>query len=121
MRVLLVDDDPSVLRFLEDVLQARGHEVVSVQPLGMDDAARCADVAASFCPELLIVDLQMPIDPAGVAAAVRRAQVEARVILCTGMATSHEDRDRIGVDGLLAKPFTTADLERAIAAAGAAG
>lgn len=120
MRVLLVDDDPSVLRFLEDLLQARGHEVLGILPRAGDEP-RCRVLAAEFRPDVLIVDKQMPVDPALVAAVVREVSCAARVILCTGSSTSDEERRRIGVDDVLAKPFAPSDLDRALArAAGAA-
>lgn len=116
--MLLVDDDPFVLRFLENLLQARGCEVVSFQPAAGDEA-RCAAAAAAFRPDLLLVDKQMPIDPAGVVEAVRRSSARARVIMCTGTVVSPEDKERIGVDDVLAKPFTPSDLDRALDRGGA--
>lgn len=117
MRVLLVDDDPSVLRFLEDLLQARGHVVLSVQPQD-GDGVHAAAAAAALRPDLLIVDKQMPIDPAGVTAAAREAAPDVRVILCTGSLTSPEEQARIGADLVLMKPFTPAELDRLLARSG---
>lgn len=117
MRVLLVDDDPSVLRFLEDLLRSRGHVVVNVQPQA-GDHVHAAAAAAALRPDLLIVDKQMPIDPAGVVAAAREASPGVRVVLCTGSATSAEDEARIGADLVLRKPFTPTELDRALARLG---
>ncbi len=111
MRVLLVDDDPTVLRFLEELLQARGHHVLGIQALAGEDGA-CLAAAASFRPHLLVVDRQMPLDPARVVAAVREAAPGARVILCTGTAPSLEEQRELGADDLLTKPFTPSDLDR---------
>lgn len=119
MRVLLVDDDPAVLRFIGDLLQARGHEVLGIQPRAGDEA-RCQAAAAEFRPDVLIVDKQMPVDPAVVTAAVRETSTGVRVILCTGSVTSDEERRQLGVDDILAKPFGPSDLDQALARPGAA-
>lgn len=118
MRVLLVDDDAAVLRFLEDVLRSRGHEVVSVLPATVACVDRCVAAAESLIPDLLIVDLRMPIDPARVSGAVRAVSPRAVVVLCTGSLASPEEQARIGVDALLRKPFASSDLDRVLRTTG---
>ncbi|MCW8142053.1 MAG: hypothetical protein KIT58_24365, partial [Planctomycetota bacterium] len=68
-----MDDDPIVLRFLVDVLDAAGHEAVAVQAVDGDDVARCAGALAAGPLDALVVDLRMPLDTAQVVAMVRAA------------------------------------------------
>ncbi|MBX3467980.1 MAG: response regulator [Planctomycetes bacterium] len=116
-----MDDDPIVLRFLIDVLDAAGHEVVAVQAVDGADLARCADALAAGPLDALVVDLRMPLDTAHVVAMVRAAAPAATVVLCTGTEVLPEDLERIAPDALLMKPFAAEALLRMIAAPPAGG
>ncbi|MCO5170574.1 MAG: hypothetical protein M9894_29935 [Planctomycetes bacterium] len=110
-----------MLRFLADVLGARGHEVLAVQAVGAGDLGRCAEVVAAGPVDALFVDLRMPLDPAEVVATVRGRAPAAIVILCTGSEVRPEDHTRIQPDAVLKKPFTSGELARALEAARRAG
>jgi CheY-like chemotaxis protein len=55
VRILVVDDQPEVLAVLTEVIRREGHEVRSV-----GTAEEAIDVARTFRPQLLFLDLVMP-------------------------------------------------------------
>ena len=54
-KLLVVDDEASMVETLADCLSARGHDVVACV-----DSARAEELALSEKPDVLIVDFQMP-------------------------------------------------------------
>jgi len=54
-RILIVDDEPHVTRVLKLSLRPRGYEVESIC-----DPREAMDKLASFAPDVLITDIQMP-------------------------------------------------------------
>ena len=54
-KILVVDDEPDVRRFLTAVLQKRGHETLTAA-----DGVEAFEVAQRERPDLVILDLQMP-------------------------------------------------------------
>lgn len=54
-RILIVDDEPHVLRVLKLALRQRGYEVESV-----GDPREVMDKLRSYAPDVLITDIQMP-------------------------------------------------------------
>jgi signal transduction histidine kinase/ActR/RegA family two-component response regulator len=111
-RVLCADDDSRVLKSLEGMLRQLGHNVTTTES-GADAIQRVAD---EFF-DVLITDLGMPlVDGREVARCVKKLSPHTRVLLLTGWA----DRLKIegempeGVDQLLGKPITKAQLQQAI-------
>jgi DNA-binding response OmpR family regulator len=106
-RVLLVDDDSSVLR-----LAAR----FFTEPVWESHAADCAEQALASArevpPDLVIADLDMPrIDGVRLIETLRRSQPCLPAILMSGF---FDGRERIEVAGLalVSKPFSFRDLLR---------
>ena len=54
-KILVVDDEADVRRFLTAVLQKRGHETVTAE-----DGRKAYEIAERERPDLIILDLQMP-------------------------------------------------------------
>ena len=55
MKVLVVDDDPQIVRALRINLRARGHEVLTAE-----SGAQALRLAASDSPEAVVLDLGLP-------------------------------------------------------------
>ena len=55
LRVLIVDDDPALLRTMADVLRLNGFE-----PELARDGARAIEIATAHPPAVAIVDLRLP-------------------------------------------------------------
>jgi CheY-like chemotaxis protein len=115
--ILVVDDEPSVRRYIADVLRNRGHEVIVAG--GGREALR-AVYEQSNTPALLLSDIGMP-DMSGIELAARLSadRPGIRVVLMTGTPSSAESargRPEL-VSAVLLKPFTLDDLLAAVDAA----
>ena len=106
--VLVIDDDPSLLRALRVGLQAGGH-TVSTAANGEQGISQTALVS----PDIVILDLGLP-DLDGLAVAQRiRQWTEVPIIVLSASGT--EDRKVAALDGgaddYVTKPFGMAELE----------
>ena len=118
LRVLLVDDDPLLLRTLQDMLEADGHVVIAKNggQAGIDafGAAHAAGEAFS----LVLTDLGMPyIDGRKVASAVKQTSPGTPVVLLTGWGQRLVADGDIpeSVDHVLSKPPKLSELRQALA------
>ena len=85
LRILVVDDDPLLLKSLRDILEADGHDVTTANggQLGIDDFHAAVQRDAAF--GVVISDLGMPyVDGRKVASAVKILSPSTPVILLTG-------------------------------------
>ena len=107
MRLLAIEDDPQIQRFLTAALEAHGH---SLEVAGnASDGLRLATLRQ---PDVIIVDLGLP-DMSGLDVIARLREWFQRPILVLS-ARSHED-DKIaaldrGADDYLTKPFGIGEL-----------
>jgi two-component system, OmpR family, KDP operon response regulator KdpE len=106
-RVLVVDDEPQIVRALQINLRARGFEVHIA-----DTGASALKVAAQHPPELVILDLGLP-DMDGVAV-IRglRGWTEAPIVVLSGRSDSADKVEALdaGADDYLTKPFGIDEL-----------
>jgi CheY-like chemotaxis protein len=107
LRVLVVDDDPIIIKALEDALTGDGHAVQSAPggqaALNMFEKA----LAAPHPYDVVITDLGMPtIDGRRVAETVKRLSPRTPVVMLTGWGSRMlaEKEVPANVDRLLAKP-----------------
>jgi PAS domain S-box-containing protein len=118
LRILVVDDDPLLLKSLRDTLEGDGHTIVAAKG-GQDgiDLFRTA-VTDKQTFDAVITDLGMPyVDGRQVAAFVKEASPSTPVILLTGWGhrlMTEGDRPT-HVDILLSKPPKLRDLREALA------
>jgi PAS domain S-box-containing protein len=118
MRLLIVDDDPVVLKSLRDVLESDGHVVVAANEgaAGIEAFKKALETGEPF--DLVLSDLGMPyLDGRQVAAAVKAASPTTPVILLTGWGQRLADEGEIpaGVDLVLSKPPKLQDLRQGFA------
>lgn len=106
-KVLIVDDDTTLLKFLSQYLEEEGFEVIT--------AARGSDALRLFYdkrPQLVILDLMLPgMDGWEVCARIREL-ARVPVILLTAK-TDEADKlrgFRLGIDDYVTKPFSMAEL-----------
>lgn len=119
LRILVIDDDPLVLRSLQDTLQADGHSVVIADggQAGIDEFMEARRRGQDFA--VVITDLGMPrVDGRAVARAVGSESPRTPVILLTGWGQRLQAEREIPphVDRVLAKPPRLAELRAALAA-----
>lgn len=118
LRILLVDDDPLLLRSLADVLEADGHHVTMADggQEGIDTFIEATQRGEPF--SILITDLGMPyVDGRKVAAAARAASATTPILLLTGWGQRLIAEDELPphVNRVLAKPPKLRELRQALA------
>jgi signal transduction histidine kinase/ActR/RegA family two-component response regulator/HAMP domain-containing protein len=118
LRILLVDDDPVLIKSLEDILTADGHEVTMTHggQAGIDAFTSAHGSALPF--DMVITDLGMPhIDGRRVAAAVKGLSRTAFVVMLTGWGHRliAENDIPAHVDRVLSKPPRLSDLRATLA------
>ena len=117
LRVLVVDDDPIIIKALEDALGGDGHVVVSANggQAGIDTFASAHGTPNEFA--LVISDLGMPhIDGRRVAEAIKRLSPRTPVVMLTGWGNrmiAEKDTPAF-VDRVLSKPPRLEMLRTAI-------
>ena len=105
--VLVVDDEPSLRTLLTRLLQMEGYKVLEAE-----DGATALKVVANEQPDLVLLDVMMPVrNGLDVLGDLRRTS-DIPVILVSAMA---EEADRViglkmGADDYVTKPFSAAEL-----------
>ena len=117
-RILLVDDDPLLIKSLRDALEADGHAVIAAHggQEGIDIFQAAEDRREPFA--VVITDLGMPyVDGRKVASAVKKACASTPVILLTGWGQRlvAEGDTPPHVNRVLSKPAKLRELRAALA------
>jgi len=116
-RVLIADDDALIRMDLAEMLVEEGFEVVGEA----GDGERAASLALELRPDLVILDVKMPVKD-GIAAATEIAEQQIAPVI---ILTAYSERELIqraidaGAMTYLAKPFSNATLLPAIELAAA--
>ena len=109
-RLLVVDDEPNLLRAVEAVLRGEGFEITTVR------SGREALVAvAGSLPDLIVSDVRMPGMDGFQLARKLRASTHSALVPIVFLTAKDETEDRIegfgsGVDVYLTKPFEPDEL-----------
>jgi DNA-binding response OmpR family regulator len=106
-KLLIVDDDTTLLRFLTDYLEREGYAVQSA-----DRGQAALRLFYEARPDLVVLDVMMPGMDGWEVCARLRELAETPVILLTAK-TSESDKlrgFRLGVDDYITKPFSLAEL-----------
>jgi putative two-component system response regulator len=112
IKILVIDDDAVVRDVIGEMLVVAGYEVVA--------AATAAEALELFMEEgigLVVTDIVMP-DVSGLELleAMRLHRPSLPIVLVTGANTRDNLSEALtrGADGLVAKPFTTTELQEAV-------
>jgi two-component system KDP operon response regulator KdpE len=106
-RVLVVDDEPQILRFLRASLGASGFEVIEAET-----GAQALKRAAADAPEIVVLDLGLPdMDGKDVIKALREWS-EIPIIVLSARAREAEKIEALdlGADDYVNKPFGIGEL-----------
>lgn len=120
-RILIAEDEASVRSLVMRGLEMDGHRVAEAAD-GAEALEALKRAPGGF--DLLLADIKMPImDGIALALAAARDYPELKIVLMTGYADQRERASGLEglVHGVIAKPFTLADIRFAIAAALAGG
>ena len=112
-KVLIIDDDPALLRLMSMAFEAAGFATVAA-----DNGRKGIRLAHDERPDLVVTDIVMPdVEGIGAIRAIKHGRRPPKVIAISGAG-----RDRgadylawarhLGADDVLAKPFRMSDLLR---------
>ncbi|WP_422659691.1 response regulator transcription factor [Paenibacillus sp. EC2-1] len=108
IKVLIIDDEPNILQFLELGLRSEGFIVES-----STDSISAIQLAERFNPHVIVLDIMMPgIDGFEVCRQLKEKKHEAAIIMLTA---KDEVDDRVrglttGADDYMIKPFSFEEL-----------
>lgn len=115
IRVLVIDDDSSLSSAILDALSVRGVFASALRPTASMTPAKMAGAAAGMSPDVILLDIVMPVDTARLVAALRAHPKLSRAVIlgCSGHAAL-ADKISSYLDGFLHKPFDTTELLQAV-------
>jgi DNA-binding response OmpR family regulator len=106
--ILIIEDDPAMLRGLKDNFEFEGLGVVTA-----DDGERGLEAALDLKPDLIILDVMLPkINGYEVCRLLRKHGLEAPIIMLTakGQETDIVLGLNLGADDYVTKPFSIKEL-----------
>jgi DNA-binding response OmpR family regulator len=112
-KILLVDDDPTLIQFVAEFLTNDGMQVFCA-----NNGQEALRLAYKEHPELVVLDVMMPGMDGWEVTARMREMADIPIILITGK-TAEADKLRgfkLGVDDYVTKPFSFAELSARIRA-----
>lgn len=107
-RILIVEDEPALVRGLKDTFAAKGFHVLTAQ-----DGEAGLELALSSAPDLILLDIMLPrINGYEVCRALREHGMEMPIIMLTAKG---QEEDiilglNIGADDYVTKPFKIGEL-----------
>lgn len=107
-RILIVEDEPALMRGLKDSFAAKGYEV-----LAATDGAKGMDLALSACPDLILLDIMLPrMNGFEICRAIRERNSEMPILMVTAKG---QEEDvilglNLGADDYIVKPFRLGEL-----------
>jgi CheY-like chemotaxis protein len=109
-RVLVVDDDRLVRKFMTESLRSMGHDVTDAA-----EGTAALEILDRHPFDLLLVDYAMPgMNGAAVARAAREKQPGLRILVVSGYSDSAALEAAIGSAAQLRKPFDLSELRAAV-------
>lgn len=105
-KILVVDDEPAILRFVVKILEARDHNVISAE-----DGVAALEMAQKEIPDVMVLDVNLPrMTGFDVCRKLKSddATKKIGIILITAAYTSVEDAgegEDCGADEYVIKPF----------------
>ena len=110
-KVLIIDDDPALLRLMSMAFQAAGFATVAA-----DNGRNGIRMASALRPDLVVTDIVMPdIEGIGAIRAIKQGARPPKVIAISGAGRGRGAdylswARHLGADEVLAKPFRMSEL-----------
>jgi CheY-like chemotaxis protein len=115
MRILVVEDQDSIRRMIEALVQARGYQVTAVS-----SGVKAIDVALTDPPDMVLLDLNLPGQYDGFDVCTRlRADPQTRAVPVVIISAMDDDESRArateaGATAYYTKPFSPIALLKEI-------
>ena len=108
MTVLVVEDDPNVLAFIDRTLTQSGHTVLAAED---PDHARFVLAEHGGKPDVLLCDIVLPgANGLDFARTFKKDHPEVKIVFMTGLVHQSPKVLRSGLGPVLHKPFTSEEL-----------
>ncbi|MBO8163705.1 MAG: response regulator transcription factor [Brevibacillus sp.] len=107
-KILVVDDEPSIVKLLQFNLEKSGFEVITAS-----DGKQALDMAYQEKPDFIVLDLMLPkMDGMDVCKALRQDRINTPILMLTA---KDDELDKIlglelGADDYLTKPFSPREV-----------
>jgi len=106
--ILIIEDDPTILRVVQDNCAARGHRVLTARK-----GEAGLDAALNGRPDLILLDLMLPeMNGYEICRAIRAEKLDMPILMLTAKG-QEEDIVRgleVGADDYITKPFSIREL-----------
>jgi DNA-binding response OmpR family regulator len=107
-RILVVEDDPALLRGLADVLVYNGYEVK-----GIEDGGRGLDAGLNMPFDLIVLDVMLPtLDGFSICKEIREKKPDQGIIIITAKGSEDDivTGFNSGADDYISKPFSLREV-----------
>lgn len=109
-KILVVDDEPQIVRLLSQRLKACGYETFAA-----NDSYQCIKMANEVRPDLILLDIKMPAGGGIHAFNTLKSSVYTSTIPVIFITAYPSDEIKkqvkeLGADGFFAKPFNSIEL-----------
>ena len=111
-RILIVDDEPAWRDLCRDRLAELGHVVLAVNA-----GRKVLELVVVERPDLMVLDLRMPMSGRSILRAARRRRPDLPVIIHTAYGGYEDDPDLAFAEGFVVKSPDLKDLVSAVNAA----
>jgi CheY-like chemotaxis protein len=104
--ILVVDDDPSLLSIVADLLEVEGHRVERAK-----NGKQALEAIERIDPMLVLLDMRMPVvDGRDFVGELKTRGITLPIIVMTGAAEARAWAEEIGAAAVLPKPFDVNSL-----------
>lgn len=113
-RILLIDDETSMIKIIKQIIERSGYEVVAI---ASSLEALALFKADPFQFDLVVTDMAMPDMPGDwLAQEIFRIRPDTPIILCTGHSDRMDEQraKELGIKAFIMKPLTQKDLAKII-------
>lgn len=113
-RILVVDDEPHIVKLVSFALERNGHEILQA-----GDGAQGVEIASEEVPDLILMDVMMPVMTGYDALDRLKADAVTRgipVVMLSAKSQEYEQEEglRRGALQYICKPFTPRDLAETV-------
>lgn len=111
--ILVIDDDPSILMTVAEVLEDEGYAVRTAS-----NGAEGLAAVQEALPRLVLLDMRMPVlDGWGFAHSLRERGIHLPLLVMTAAQDARQWGREVGAIGVIPKPFDLNDLLDAVSSA----